>query len=219
MKRSQSQSQTQRASQYKKARYTSTPTVISASTVKAAAKRRVEVKRRPDAVIISQISNAWRLDAFPMVAAGDGSINRDGRAIKVLGWEHRITNQTFGNGSTRFVYVLWKEALIPPTAGAIFDIVSGIPQINSTYNVDQAANYTIVADYIHRWENTSPAIEGNEAMVNSCYYHTKPTTFIQTYLGNAITDVCDKALYVFSVNSTNDSLACASQASVSFIDI
>jgi len=200
-------------------RYRKSPSVTSASTVKASAKRRVEVKRRPDAVIILQIDNTWRLDAFPLVSAGDGSINRDGRAIKVLGWEHRIINQTPGNGCTRFVYVLWKEALVPPTAASIFDIVSGTPQILATYNVDQAANYSILADYLHHWENTSPAIDGNEAIVNSCYHHTKATSFIQTYLGSGVGDVCDKAIYVFSVNATSTSLATLSQASVSFIDI
>jgi len=196
-----------------------TPSVLSASTVKASTQKRIEVKRRPDAVIINQIDNTWRLDRFPLISAGDGSINRDGRAIKILGYEHRIVNQTPGNGATRFVYVLWNQPLSPPVASSIFDIVSGAPHFNATYNVDQAANYTILGDYIHRYENTSPAIDGNEAVVNTAIVHTKKLGFIQTYFGSDVTDICDKVIYVFSVNMTGTSLATLSQASVSFIDI
>lgn len=217
MKRLESWNRARRDSS-KRPRLTAT-NVISASTVRASTKKRIEVKRRPDAVIINQIDNIWRVDAFPLISAGDGSINRDGRAVKILGFEHRIINQTPGNGATRFVYVLWNQGLLPPIPSSIFDIVSGVPHINSTYNVDQAANYTILGDYIHRYENTSPAIDGNEAIVNTLIVHTKKLNFVQTYLGNNITDVCDKAIYVFSVNATITSLATSSQASVSFIDI
>lgn len=216
MKRLESWNRARRDSS-KRPRLTAT-NVISASTVRASTQKRTEVKRRPDAVIITPIPNVWRTDALPLISQGDGSINRDGRAVKLLGFEHRIAHVGEANGSVRFVYVLWKESLTPPGPSDIFDIIPGVPQIVATYNVDKAACYTILSDYVHHYENTSPALSGNESLVVNHYNHIKKLNFIQTYYGNLITDIADKAVYCFSVDSRG-AFSTLTQASVSFIDI
>lgn len=129
MKRTQSQSQSQRTSTPKRQR-TST-NVLSASTVRASAQKRAEIKRKPDFVIGTPIlGSVWTVFPLPLISAGNGSFERDGRAIKVIGFEHRILVQAHNNGATRFVYVLWKNALLAPTAASVFDILSGIPPIS-----------------------------------------------------------------------------------------
>lgn len=200
-----------------------TKLTTKASYTRAPLRKTLEIKRAQSAIIPSgtTITSAGAIVALPLVAAGDEDDMRNGRSIRVTGFQGRVrclTSNQFSYHTFRVVYVLWKQALQAPSIGDILDS-TGTSALMGTYNITQANNYTILSDKTYHADaqvmNIAAGVFGEGSHVAS---HEQNVSFLQNYSDLLLGTVQDKAMYVI-IAPVNDLDDFECNAAVSFVDI
>lgn len=122
-----------------------------ASTVAAATKKRVELKRVADSSTITTVTSAGSVIPFPVPEGGDGADQRDGRMV-----EHRayqavwtyIPSNLLDYEKVRVLVVLWKGLPGIPLVSDLLD-TSSWANFFGQYNIKTAANVEILKDTIY----------------------------------------------------------------------
>lgn len=196
--------------------------VTNKSTIPRPLRSRVELKRIiADLQTTGTIPAAGKIFVLPRVAAGDGSDQRNGRAIQVKGYEVRSTWQndpTQDSAPIRVIIFKWTEARTLPVPSDIIDSLLN-PPYQGTYNVRHASNYTILSDQIlnndANFNLTADTFGSKVATVNS----RKNISFTQTYGDNTLSSVQDTGLYMLAVPFFGNVGLFLSTAAVTFVDI
>lgn len=168
------------------------------------------------------VSNSGQIEPLPLIAAGNESDEREGRAVQIKGWEVRglVSGNTSTGGSlTRIIVFKWKRVGAAPTLGSILYDDGGSLNICRSYNIEEAANYDILQDRVYNTGARTIGIGGTSFDKWEEYVHLYgSSSFIQTYSAPALNTVTDQQLYCLAVSEHPSSTVFLS-ASVSFIDI
>lgn len=227
MKRSFASRRTGPAS-YKRTKTVSAKAIQKASTVAAPRRKRIELKRSYAGVAIAPgtLGTAPVVNWLPLIAAGQESDERDGRAVQIKGWEVRgavwgSPSGSFpGSGLIRVIIGKWKQAAngAPTVNDILYDHGSGIP-LHRSYNIEQAANYDILQDRTYNCNPKTLAPSGTSYDANTQYVHLYgKTDFQQNYAGNLMATLTDQALFIMVMGEGPD-MSAEIHSSVTFIDI
>jgi len=122
-----------------------------ASTVAAATKKRVELKRVTDSATVTTVTTAGSVIPFPIPEGGDGDNERDGRMIEHRAYEAiwtYIPSNLLDYEKVRVLVVLWKGLPAIPAIQDLLD-VSSWSNYFGQYNIKTAQNVEILQDKIY----------------------------------------------------------------------
>lgn len=211
---------------FKRAKASSASSILRGSTVPASAKKRVELKR----VIANTISlngsmsPLGQLYAFPSLAGGSASNQREGRAVNIKAYELRGTvwyNGNYAGGAIRIITFLWKQGSqgTVPIVSDILDAVGGtIPVIDAPYSVNHAAAYRILQDRVY---NCSTMCESTGTGYVPHYQYVRQfgkLNITQTYYDQNDDSHQDNNIYVLVVAGHANG-SCQLSGSMTYIDI
>lgn len=213
---------------YKRTKTVTAKAIQKASTVAAPKRKRIELKRSYAGVAVQAgtLGTAPVVNWLPLIAAGQESDERDGRAVQIKGWEVRgavwgSPAGTFpGSGLIRVIVGRWKQAAngAPNSNDILYDHGSGIP-MHRSYNIEQASNYDILQDRVFNCNPKTLTPSGASYDANSQYVHLYgKVDFQQTYAGNLLGTIADQALFIMVMGEGPD-MSCDLHSAVSFIDI
>ena len=183
---------------YKRSRMSSAKSIQKASTLAAPRRTRIEVKRSYAEVPVSIVNGSGFVSPLPLIAAGDESDQRDGRAVQIKGWEvrgHASTNTSTGGALVRVIVFKWKRVGAGPSlAQILYDNGSGLA-VHRSYNIEEAANYDILQDRMYNLGARCLSIAGTafDPWEEPIHLYGS-TSFVQTYSSPGINDVADVQL-------------------------
>lgn len=158
--------------------------------------------------------------ALPRITAGDNDDERNGRSVKVLGFQARVyylPSVAVDEHILRVIYFTWKQALTAPSVGDILDS-TGVGPILGTYNVTQANNYAILSDRTYHANSPGPGLAAlwtqNPQIINA----EMNVNFIQNYADLTAGSNQDKHIFCLIATQVDGELF-QGNAAVSFTDI
>lgn len=198
------------------------------ATVPKGIRSRVEVKRlveRTGGAGIT-LNTSWSNPfEMPTPAVGDSSESRDGRVIKVLGYDIRINAKNSvipvqPSSNLRVVLVRTKGAITetPLAADIFYPGLAGL-QINALYNVNYSDTYQILFDRTYNF--TSPLYDtGNNVIlpITKCIRINKAVNFQQSFYTGAGGDSVNTSVFLFMV-SDNANMFVEISSGTAFVDV
>lgn len=176
-----------------------------------------EIKRSESLMLNHAVGSTGLIVPFPTPAPGDSAWERDGRAIKVLGFQNCFTARASVDApycGLRIIYFLWKQVSVTPTVSMI---LKGIAY-HGTYSIDNSTNYEIIWDqYIELNPGSNYTTLNGFNGAQKSFNHKFNYEMMQSFLTGSDTP-SDRRLYCLAVADypgTNVNGNCA----VSFIDV
>lgn len=188
----------------------------------------VEVKRTIDRVAGApvNVTTTWSTGfQFPYIQGGDNANEREGRAVKIKGWELRVNASNFSTTATnalvRCVVVRTYGTLTqnPLATSIFFSGGAGSAEICALYNPEYAQAYTILADRVIDINSHLLEAGGNVAARTGYLQLSKSCNFIQSYYSNSGADVVDTQLHVFFVGNTGSGVQLQATCGLSFVEV
>lgn len=205
---------------YKRAK--TSAAIQSASTLPRPKSGRVEVKRIYGGLWLGTTTTALGLiSSLPYIAAGDDSSEREGRAVRVKGYEVRgwITSGTTG-GLVRVVVFKWKQSSTSPSVAAVLQQGGTGISLLSSYNINQSANYEVLRDKVYHVNPQTLAPGGATLEPREQYVHLYGSIdFTQTYSSQGSTSPTDNSIHVIVCGMGVAGSTVSLQSAISFIDM
>lgn len=189
----------------------------------------VEVKRAIERVANAPInvSTTWTTTGFqfPLIQGGDNANEREGRAVRIKGWELRINISNFSTTATNAllrVVVLrtYGTLALSPLGTQVFNSGgTGSAEICALYNPEYAQAYTVMADRVIDMNTFTLDGAGNAAARTNYCQLSKACNFIQSYYSNSGADVVDTQLHVFFVTNIGSGVQLQATAGLTFVEV